>query len=294
MNKKIEEIIKQAIDIHYHVGPEIIPRKYTARGLVENEMGKIGGFVLKNHFSPTVPFVEELGKNKKLQLFGGVVLNNSVGGLNPEAIRASAMLSSNPVMVWFPTVNAENFLKKSEYEIAPEWIRSNDFSARKSKSIKGVRIMENGILTQNALDVLKMIKECNAVLATGHISWEESRLLAKKARSMGIQVAITHPIYQRVNMPIKIQKELAERGCFIEQSYSMHSIDKIPIEKIAQQIRLVGSKSIILSSDMGQSFSPMASIALMKFCKLLLKQGIEIDELFTMLVTNPRKLLGIV
>lgn len=292
MNKKIEEIIKQAIDIHYHVGPEIIPRKFDIEQLTEKEEGRIGGFVLKNHFYPTCTMAIN-AKNSKMKLSGGIVLNNFVGGLNPEAIYASALLSSNPIMVWFPTINAENFLKKSKYEIAPEWI-NNNFSARETKSVKGIKVIENGFITPDTLDVLNMIKECNAILATGHISWEESRLLAKKARSMGIQVAITHPIYQRINMPIKIQKELAEKGCFIEQSYSMYSIDKIPIEKIAQQITLVGSKSVILSSDMGQSFSPPASVALKRFCKLLMGEGIELDELYTMLVSNPRKLLGIV
>lgn len=293
MNKKIEEIIKQTIDIHYHVGPEIIPRKFDVEQLIEKEEGKIGGFVLKNHFYPTRTMAIN-PKNSKMKLFGGIVLNNFVGGLNPEAVYASALLDPSPIMVWFPTINAENFLKKSEYEIAPEWIRSNSFSARKTKNINAVRIAEDRALTQKTLDVLKMIKQCNAILATGHISWEESKMLTKKARRMGIQVVTTHPIYQRINMPVKIQKELAEKGCFIEQSYSMYSIDKIPIKKIAQQITIVGSKSVILSSDMGQSFSPPASVALKRFCKLLMKEGVELDELYTMLVTNPKKLLGIV
>jgi len=34
-------------------------------------------------------------------------------------------------------------------------------------------------------------------------------------------------------MPIDVQKELAGMGALIEHCYSMHSIDKIPMNKIA-------------------------------------------------------------
>jgi len=92
-------------------------------------------------------------------------------------------------------------------------------------------------------------------------------------------------------MPIKIQKELASLGAFIEQCYSMYSIDKVPIEKIAKQIKTIGAKYCILSSDVGQKFSPSPSQALKISAKLLLKNGITIKELETMLVDNPRKII---
>ena len=293
MNKRIEEIIKQAFDIHYHIGPEIIPRKYTVADFIKAESGKIGGAVLKNHFYATSVFINRIKQNKKLKLFGSIVLNNAVGGLNAKAIYAASIISDQPIMVWFPTINAENFLRQSAFEIAPEWVKQKGFVAKKSKDVKPVITTKNGKLTKQALEVLRMIKKCNAVLATGHISWKESNLLAQKARKMGIQVIITHPIYQRIGMPIKIQKELARKGCFIEQSYSMYSIDKIPIQKIAEQIKSVGYRNVILSSDVGQKFSPPPSQALYQFSTLLQKERIDIKNLYQMLVINPKKLMKI-
>lgn len=291
---RLKDIIRQTIDIHVHVGPEVIPRKFTVAKLIKAEEGKIGGFVLKNHFYPTTPFIKEMSDTKKLKLFGAIALNNAVGGLNSEAIYASAMISDQPVMIWFPTINAENFLKQNEFEIAPEWINQNDFKARKSKEVKPVKVVENNKLTKNATMTLQSIKKCNGVLATGHISWEESEILIKQAIKIGIKnIVITHPIYQSINMPIKVQKKLAKKGCFIEQSYSMYSIDKIPIKKIARQIKAVGCGSVILSSDVGQTFSPSPSEALLKFARLLEKRGITINELYTMLVVNPRRLLKV-
>lgn len=291
---KQKDIVEQAIDIHVHIGPEIIPRKYTVGQLIKEEQGKIGGFVLKNHFHPTTPFIRKVKPSDKLRLFGSIVLNSAVGGLNPEAIYAANLIADRPIMVWFPTVHAENFLKQSEYEVAPEWVKKKGFQAKLARDVKSVVVTKNKKLTQEAIDVLRVIKKCNAVLATGHISWEESVILINKAIKMGIpKIVVTHPIYQKISMPINIQKELAQKGCFIEQSYSMYFIDKISIPKIVKQIKEIGSKSVILSSDVGQIFSPSPSESLLMFSALLNKWGIQNDELFTMMVTNPKKLLKI-
>ncbi|MBP9717039.1 MAG: hypothetical protein KBD51_03815 [Candidatus Levybacteria bacterium] len=290
---KIKKIIKQAIDIHYHVGPEIVPRKFNAPELINSEKGKIGGLVLKNHFFPTSPFIKETNP-KGIKLFGGLALNNFVGGLNPETIISLREFDKNPIIVWFPTINSKNFLKKSKFEIAPEWVNDQEFNGRLSINVKPVTVFKDNKLTINTIFFLRLMRDLNLTLATGHLSWQESKILSTQFLNLGGKVVLTHPIYQKINMPIKIQKELADKGCFIEQSYSMYSIDKIPIEKIAQQIKSVGCQSVILSSDVGQKFSPPPSYALYKFCSILLENGINYDELYLMLVLNPKKLLGIV
>lgn len=292
-DKRIKNIIKQAIDIHYHVGPEIIPRKFNTQELINSEKGKIGGVVLKNHFFPTSPFIKE-AKADGINLYGGIVLNNFSGGLNADLIQSIRDIDKNPIIVWFPTINSKNFLKKSRFEIAPEWVNDKRFKARLSKNVTPIRIIKNGKLTIETMNVLRLMRELNVSLATGHLSWQESRIISTEYLSIGGKVVITHPIYQKINMPINIQKELAEKGCFIEQSYSMHSIDKIPMNKIALQIKNVGCKSVILSSDVGQKFSANPSDALYEFCLSLLKFGFSYDELNLMLVINPRKLIGIV
>lgn len=291
--RQLQKIIQQAIDIHVHIGPEIIPRKYNVFSLIKEESGKIGGCVLKNHFYPTSPFIKQATQNK-LQLFGGMVLNNFVGGLNPEAVYGASLVSDKPFIVWFPTINAKNFLRKSEYEIAPEWTQSKTFKGRTAKSVNGITILKKGQLTNDAIAVLEEIKQANAVLATGHISARETEKLIEKASQMKIKkIVITHPIYQRINMTMKMQKKFADLGCFIEQSYSMYSIDKISMKKIAKQIRNTSPKSVILSSDVGQPFSPSPSESLLNFSQLLLKEGFTTQELNQMMVINPKKLLGI-
>lgn len=293
--KNIEDLIKNAIDIHFHIGPEVIPRKYNRiEDLIKNQAGKIKGIVLKNHFYPTSPFLKQTYNNKPI-LIGSVTLNNFSGGLNPESIYAASIISKRPIIVWFPTIDASNFLRKSDYEIPWEWVQKKEFKARLSKNIRGINILnKNKELTPQTKKILTAIKKTNAILATGHISWQESKVLADRALDMGIKkIIITHPIYQRINMPVKEQRKLARKGCFIEICYSMYYIDKIPMKGIASQIKIIGYKNIVLSSDVGQSFSPSPSQVLKEFGMLLIKEGITLNMLEYMMVKNPSEVVSI-
>ena len=294
MNDNISSIIKRAYDLHVHIGPEIIPRKYTVATLIKAQQGRLAGMALKNHFFSTTPFIAEVN-TAPLQLFGSIVLNNFVGGLNADAIYAASTLSLTRFIVWFPTVSAKQFLTNSTWEIAPEWVNNTSFRSRKASTIAPVTVFASqGVLSKNCVAALNAIKETDAILATGHISWQESYALIRKANKMGIKnIIIPPPIYPRIAMPIAMQKKLASYGVKIELCWSMWKIDKIPIINIAAEIKAVGAKNCILSSDSGQAYSPAPSVALKEFCDALLQEGITKNDLITMLITNPKKLLGI-
>ena len=295
MDKKIKQIIKSAIDLHFHIGPEIIPRKYNdIQKLIKNQKGKIAGMALKNHFYPTSLFINQFSDFNDFTLIGSIVLNNFVGGFNPEAVYAASIISKSPIIVWFPTIDADNFLSKSKFEIPWEWVKKKDFQARRSKTIKGISVFDKKRqLTKESISVLKMIKKTSSILATGHISWQESKKLVETALAIGVKkIIITHPIYQRINMPIKTQKYLASLGCFIETCYSMYSIDKISIKKITNQIREIGEDKMIITSDVGQNFSENPNLALEKFARLLIGERIGINQLKKMLIDNPNQIIN--
>lgn len=289
----IKEIVRNSIDLHVHIGPEVIPRKYTVRSLIEAEKGNIKGCVLKNHYYPTANIFMERDR-KDILLFAGLVLNNSVGGLNPDAIYASALIAPKPLFVWLPTIHTKQFLENNAQEIPPEWINNDSIKIRPSSDVKPVIISENGQLTKNIAPALKAISDTDAVLCTGHISWKESVLVVEAAIKLGIKkIVITHPIYQHINMPISVQKELATAGCFIEHCCSMHTIDKIPVAKIAEQILEVGTNNVVFSSDVGQACSPSPSVALLNLMESLIEHGVSVNDIDRMCCKNPSKLLEI-
>lgn len=166
---------------------------------------------------------------------------------------------------------------------------------RPSKSIWPLSIFDqNKKISKDVENVLYAIKENGAILATGHLAWQESyELITFASQKIGIKkMIVTHPIYQKIDMPIDIQKELAQLGALMEHCYSMYSIDNIPMKKIARQIKEVGAKNCILSSDVGQTFSKSPSESLVDFFLLLELEGISENEIVTMAVKNPAMLIG--
>jgi len=292
------EILKQAIDLHVHIGPEIIPRRFTLAELIAYEKSKLKGVGVKNHFFPTRAMAQPRYENGNPIVINSVVLNHYVGGFNPDAIQASAELSERSIIVWFPTLHAEKFLRSQKFEIPEEWVDTKirgKLKLRRAEGIKALSIFDGGKrISKEVESVVHAIKEYNAILATGHLSWEESYELVKFAvGKIGMKkIIITHPIYQRILMPVDVQKELARMGVLMEQCYSMYSIDKVPMSEIATQIKEVGANNCILSSDVGQAFSKSPSEALTDFISLLRQEGVTEQEIEIMLVENPNKLIS--
>lgn len=289
----VNDIVREAVDLHVHVGPEILPRKHDPFTLFDSQMERVGGLCLKSHCYSTVSWAKMFNEAFDTNfLIGSVTLNNFVGGINLDLLYADSNIADGPFIVWLPTIHAENHLKSSEWEVKKEWVESPSFNPRRSESISPVKIVEDGSLTKEMMELIDFVPKNNCVLATGHVSWKEGELVVKKAISMGIKkIIVTHPIYPLIDMPVGIQKELAELGAYIEHSYVMHSIDKISLDRISSQIREVGADSCILSSDVGQTISPDPDSALREFASSLMEHGLTFDEIHQMLVENPRNLV---
>lgn len=292
-----KKLLQQSIDLHVHVGPEIVPRRFTVPALLKSEKNKLKGIAVKNHFFPAVAMGNKnIFEHKDPFIIYSVVLNNYLGGFNADIVRASAELSTRPIIVWFPTMHTDCFLKGQKFEIAQEWIAPalrKKMKLQLAKNVKKLTVLDrNNKVKEEVIKVLKIIKQYNAILATGHLSWKESRALVKQAAKIGIKkIIVTHPIYHKIDMPTAVQKELAKLGAYMEHCLTMYSIDKISVQKIAKQIKEVGARNCILSSDVGQTFSPTPSEALKKFSQLLKKEKVSDREIRTMLITNPNELV---
>lgn len=301
-DQEINKLIRGSWDMHVHVGPDVLPRKYTVFSLAKQEEGKIGGIVVKSHAFSTQPAVKiQEGVNRKLNLVGSVTLNNFVGGLNPDAIYASAsiVVKFSPI-VWFPTLHAKNHIEKSKgnYEIPPDWIKDPNFIPRKKSEVRPINVIDaKGNLAEETQAVLAMIKKMDCVLATGHLWWKEAELVSKTALKMGIKVILTHVTGRDIIMPLKVQKELAKMGAFVEYCYvfwlDRDNPEDYPPEETARNIKEIGSQHCLISSDTGQRKNPNPSECLKAWVKLLGKYGLKRDDFEQMLIKNPRKILKI-
>src|SRR5215468_10441020 len=82
------------IDIHVHADPDSRPRSIDAIDLarIAKERG-MRALVLKSHYEPTASMAY-LVRNAVpgIEIFGGIDLNRTVGGLNAEAIERMAQI----------------------------------------------------------------------------------------------------------------------------------------------------------------------------------------------------------
>lgn len=300
-DKAVSKLVGASYDLHYHIGPDILPRKQTVEELLDAEAGKIEGIALKSHSFPTIALINAVGDMKGPRLIGSITLNYFMGGFNESAIYASSVMSPEaPIIVWLPTVHAENHLihNKSEYEIPPEWVKDPAFKPRPKTDLKAIKVTNwAGKLIRKANNCLEEMAEMGCILATGHVSAKEAETVALEALDRGIKTIVTHPMQRDIAMPVETQAKLAEKGAYIEYCYIMY-LDRdnpgdYPLKEQAHAIREVGADQVILTSDAGQNKNPGSSDSLKEYVKLLAEHGIERDGFKAMLMENPKKILGI-
>ena len=73
---------------------------------------------------------------------------------------------------------------------------------------EGITIFDSdGNLKSSFFELLQVIKKYNAVLATGHISIEESLIVCQEATKFGVKTVLTHPDWKRTKFPLETQKK---------------------------------------------------------------------------------------
>ena len=83
----VHELLSGTYDLHIHTAPDVIPRKCTDEETVRRlEAAGMKGCAIKCHYFETAARAALLQERfPQMIIVGGLVLNRSVGGINPEA-----------------------------------------------------------------------------------------------------------------------------------------------------------------------------------------------------------------
>lgn len=287
-----DPVLTGTIDFHVHSDPDIFPRSVDDLTVAKQaQEAGIRAIVLKNHFMPTYDRAYLARKVVPgIEVFGGIALNKSIGGLNPEAV--VAMLNTRGgygKVVWFPTFDADNHLK------------------RFPRKEEGVRTFDQaGKLMPTARDILQLIADHDLILETGHLSAAEALWLIREAKQVGVKrIVVTHAMTDPIRMSIEEMREAASLGAFIEHVYlgvlegpnSLVPLFRdwvnVPISEYARATKAVGAQHFILSSDLGQANNPLHRDGYRTFVVELMKTGISGEEIDLMARKNPAGLLGL-
>ena len=274
------------IDMHVHTAPDVCQR--TCNDLELTAAAVHAGaraIVIKGHHCATVAraalcnaYNRSTFDSNPFVMYGGLALNYEVGGLNPKAVQTALEMGAK--VIWLPTVDAEN-------------------DRRKHGRSGGIRMMDDrGVPTSELRRIFTLIKEYDAVLATGHISPNEIRCVVDSARNIGVRkVVLTHPEYWVVDMSLESQKELVldydvilER-CFMQPLKSGKWISNA--ERNLDAIRKLGAESTILSTDCGNPATPPWEISMQQYLQFMADHNVSQEKLRSMVQTTPARLLGL-
>src|ERR1700727_734718 len=231
-----ENPLAGVIDIHAHCAPDS-----TLRSIDAIDLGRLvkrrgmRGLVLKNHYQPTASLAYIVRKEVPgIEIFGGVDLNLSVGGMNPSAVEHMAATTGGfGRFVWMSTFDS-------------------DAQVRYSKQDRPfVRISQNGELLPETKRVIAVIAKQNLVLATGHPTAEEALMEVREGRAQGVKhMVVTHAMMSPIHMSDAQMLEAAKMGAYIEFVYNglIGSYKEFTFQDYARAIRYVGVNHGLLSS----------------------------------------------
>lgn len=280
------------IDMHVHSHPDVFGRNMDDIDVARLAQAKgMRGLVLKNHVSETASRAALVMKTVPgIEVFGGIVLNKAVGGVNPDAVEwMHRVYGGRGKIVWLPTFESDKHVK----------------TLGKPDAV-GLTVAPGGNVTPQMEAILKIIARENLVLATGHVHPEEIIAVTKRARELGVKnILVTHGLTNVPGLTMAQAKQVADMGAVIEVCFLQFLAGpgaplpflthwtKIGANDVAKAVKEIGARSLVISSDLGQSGNMThpdgieAAIAQMK------AEGISDADIDTMMRKNPARLLGL-
>jgi hypothetical protein len=281
----LDHLLKDAIDMHMHPGPGAMCRLDATEAARQAQQAGMKAIVLKSHPGgvAVANMVSQLVPG--IKVLGSITLNFEVGGLNPYAVSSAAM--SGARVVWMPTFAAANSIDKMRGLGLP-------------LQGEGISLLDKtGKLVPQMDAILKLIKQFDMVLASGHISPQETFVLFHEAQKMGIKrMVVTHPLdaeFSEKVFTVDELKQLAKIGAYSE--FTLVGI--LPNEFchdpaiIVKNIKDIGPEHCIISTDLGQPQNPLPVEGMRLFIATLLHHGMTQEEVVQMVKTNPAVLLGL-
>jgi len=289
------DLLQGAVDLHYHGYPEVSLDVLCAHEDVENlRMARdagMRGIVVKSHMWPTMDKVHYLSQMVEgLDIFSSISLNTSTGGVRGYV--AESAVRQGAKVIWLPTWSSRNDMEKN---VVINFMRNNLEMCKRIVPEDCLCICkEDGSLTEGMMEVLEVVQANDVLLATGHISCAESMAVFREAKSRGIRkLVFTHPFGRSIGADVEIMKEAVGYGALVEFTFlsTLPTRAAFSVNVIADTIKKLGAENCVLTSDHFNSWSPSVSEMMRLFVTCLLDRGIPEQDIRTMIVENPVRLL---
>ena len=307
--EKVDEVLKGCIDVHIHgapLGGWLPGRPPMVQTCIEASEAGMKALVFKDHNTMVnncaiiiQDWLERMAKDKKdagidftpVQVFGGITLNNSVGGMNKRAVEV-ALDYGRCKEIWLPSLDAAHQKEAMGLD-------------------GGIRVSDcKGTLTQEMMDILDIMAEYNdntkgerVVLSACHVSNEEKIDILDYINKKGLDVKVLmdHVSQELTLVTPEEAKEMIDKGAYLEFA----EVSCIPwpgmqdqiinfdysFNLIKELIKEKGPEHCVLITDAGQPGNePVPGWKM--FIKTLLAQGVTEEQINVMAKETPSMLLG--
>ena len=280
------------IDMHTHTHPDVFGRNIDDIDLATLAKARgMRGIVLKNHISETASRAALTMKAVPgIEVFGGIVLNNAVGGINPAAVEwMHRFYGSRGKVVWLPTFESDKHVKT--------FGKPTD---------QGIVVAPGGKVIPQMEEILKIIARENLLLATGHVHPEEVIAVVKRGKELGVKnMIVTHGLTNVPGLTMAQAKEVTQMGAVIEICFLQFQAgpnaplpflvhwQNVGAKQVAQAIKELGAASLVVSTDLGQSSNMVHPDGVEAAIGAMKREGISDADIDTMMRKNPARLLGL-
>ena len=279
------------IDLHVHAGPDVLGRVgddiEIATGCRDAGMA---GMAVKAHLESTSSRAYHTNKAVPgFRYIGGICLNYPVGGINPAAVDACLRLGGR--VVWMPSGHARFHAEVTG--ALGNWGYS-DMDIYNPADAAGISVLDaDGELTPAAKEVVNLVRDHAALLATSHLSPEEILALARHCQEQRVKLIVTH-IRWTPKYDLELARRAVEFGAVIEIACSTVGgyTNRFPIDEVVAMIEEFTPENLVLASDAGGVRHPRPHEAIRVLAANLWERGVGEAALSTMLKDNPARLIA--
>lgn len=289
--------LEGACDLHIHSAPDLFPRYVddVSMARLARDAG-MKAIMFKAHHESTVSrAIHTEQQVPGIRVFGGLTLNRYVGGFNPLA--AESALQAGAKEIWFGTVDTEHH-RKTFGSVGSYGLSSMEATEEQRAVKSGLTVLNNdGSLTEDALAIIDLITEHDAILGTAHLSPQEIRKILSVTTHKGTKVLLTHPFFTLPNLDMDTLSQFVKLGGIGEVCavtfFNLPTEHHPDIRRFKQALDELGPDRFILSSDGGQPFNPNPVEAIRILAEALHELGTPKEDLRTIMVENPQRLVGL-
>jgi hypothetical protein len=296
---EITELMQGAIDVHIHANPHVFAQNHALDIIAFAGQAQAAGMramVVKDIGHPTTGaayVVSRLGTG--MPVYGAHVMNLASGGINPRAVWIALRHGDGAKVIHFPTGDSLN-----HYHYRKRFYAGVNIPLAEEEAISVLDA--EGRLIPAVREVIALVKEKDACLATCHISAAESRAVVREARNQGLRrIVISHARWAMTGLSMDDLKAFAAEGCLIEFEFSLmmplmyfvHGEPPADPRDIAAAMKEIGPEHCFISSDLGQLYSPLPVEGMRSYVAILRKAGMSAEEIRLMFHRNPARIVGL-